>query len=94
MNFTTSVYRQIMESPLGSSTPEQGGVLFSSDGGVTVDRFIYDKKGSRSSTTYSPNVKFINDQINLTFYGPKKILYDLGNKGFKNLDKYLYFNKL
>ena len=33
---------------------------------------------------------FINDQINLTFYGPKKILYDLGNKGFKNLDKYLY----
>lgn len=63
MNFTTSVYRQIMESPLGSSTPEQGGVLFSSDGGVTVDRFIYDKKGSRSSTTYSPNVKFINDQI-------------------------------
>ena len=31
---------------------------------------------------------YINDQINLTLNGPKKILYDLENKGFKDLDKY------
>ena len=63
MNFTLSVHKQIMESPVGSSRPEQGGALFSSDGGVTVDKFIFDEKGSRSGTTYSPNVKFINEQI-------------------------------
>ena len=63
MNFTMRVYRQIMESPVGSSKPEQGGALFSSDGGVTADRFIFDEKGSCSGTTYSPNVKFINNQI-------------------------------
>ena len=47
MNFTLSVHKQIMESPVGSSRPEQGGALFSSDGGVTVDKFIFDEKGSR-----------------------------------------------
>lgn len=63
MNFTFSTYNEIMASPVGSGRPEQGGVLFSSDGGLTIDKFVYDKEGSCSGVTYSPNVKFINEQI-------------------------------
>lgn len=63
MNFTRSVYNEIMLSPIGSGKPEQGGVLFSSDGGVTIDKVVFDEKGSCSGTTYSPDAKFINKLI-------------------------------
>lgn len=63
MNIAMSVQRQIMESPVGSGKPEQGGALFSSDGGDTADKFIFDEKGSHSGTTYTPDVEFINKQI-------------------------------
>ena len=32
---------------------------------------------------------YINDQINLTLKGPKKIVYELDKLGFKNVDKYM-----
>lgn len=32
---------------------------------------------------------YINDQINLTLKGPKKITYELNKLGFKNVDKYI-----
>lgn len=71
MRFTRKVYDEIVSSPIGSGIPEQGGALFSSDGGLTIDKFIFDDKGSWSGVTYSPNVNFINDQIKR-----------LGNEGY------------
>ena len=32
---------------------------------------------------------YINDQINLTLKGPKKIIYELNKLGFKNVDNYM-----
>ncbi len=63
MKFLRSVYNEIKASPVGSGKPEHGGVLFSSDGGITITKFVYDNTGSSSGVTYSPNVKFVNQLI-------------------------------
>ncbi len=73
MRFLRSAYNEIMASPVGTGKPEQGGILFSSDGGVTVTKFVYDNKGSRSGVTYSPDVKFVNHLIK--YYGDKGLYF-------------------
>lgn len=63
MKILRNVLNEIRQSPVGCGRPEQGGILFSSDGGETITKFVYDKGGSCSSGTYSPNVQFVNEQI-------------------------------
>lgn len=48
---------------IGARYPEEGGMLLTNDGGVTITQFIEDPNGSRSGTTYSPNVDFLNREI-------------------------------
>lgn len=47
---------------IGKQRPEEGGALFTDDGGTITD-FVYDINGSRSGVTYSPNTEFINNEI-------------------------------
>ena len=63
MKILRSVLNAIKASPVGSGRPEHGGALFSNDGGETISRFCYDANGSRSSGTYSPDTKTINELI-------------------------------
>lgn len=62
MRITEKTYDEIMQS-IGRMRPEEGGALFSDDGGRTVTRFEHDRRGDRSGTTYSPNTGFINALI-------------------------------
>lgn len=64
MKILRSVYNQIRHT-IGSARPEQGGILLSSDGGDTITKFIWDKRGSCTGGSYSPDTAFINEQIKL-----------------------------
>lgn len=62
MRLTNKVFTQIKDT-IGVMKPEQGGLLLSNDGGRTINKFIFDTNGEKSSVTYSPNVNFLNEQI-------------------------------
>ena len=64
MKILRSVYNQI-RATIGSARPEQGGILLSSDGGDTITKFIFDKRGSCTGGSYSPDTAFMNEQIKL-----------------------------
>lgn len=62
MKILRSVYDQI-RCTIGSAKPEQGGILLTNDGGETITKFIFDKKGGCTGSTYSPDTAFMNEQI-------------------------------
>ncbi len=62
MKILYTVYLKIQET-LGSEVPEAGGILFSSDGGETITDFVYDDRGSKTGTAYTPNTEFVNESI-------------------------------
>ena len=61
MWISTSVLSEI-ENSIGCIIPETGGIIAEKDG--IICRFVYDIKGSSSSTIYCPNVEFLNSVIN------------------------------
>jgi len=62
MRILRKVYDEIART-IGSRRPEEGGMLLTSDGGLTITKFIFDDKGSRSGSTYTPNIAFLNEHI-------------------------------
>lgn len=62
MKILRSVYEHI-RTTIGARRPEEGGMLLTNDGGITITQFIEDSHGSCSGTIYSPNVDFLNKEI-------------------------------
>ncbi len=62
MKIRRSVLFKIKET-LGTMSPEEGGMLLSNDGGLTITDFIFDPNSDRSGVAYSPNSDFLNTVI-------------------------------
>ena len=59
LHMTRQVYDQICNT-IGRRPPESGGILGSSDGGKTIDRFYFDATAKVTGGTYSPDTEVIN----------------------------------
>ena len=59
LKMTRQVYDQICNT-IGRRPPESGGILGSSDGGKTIDRFYFDATAKVTGGTYSPDTEVIN----------------------------------
>ena len=59
LHMTRQVYDQICNT-IGRRPPESGGILGSSDGGKTIDRFYFDATARVTGGTYSPDTEVIN----------------------------------
>lgn len=59
LHMTRQVYDQIRNT-IGRRPPESGGILGSSDGGKTIDRFYFDATAKVTGGTYSPDTEVIN----------------------------------
>ena len=59
LKMTRQVYDQICNT-IGRHPPESGGILGSSDGGKTIDRFYFDATAKVTGGTYSPDTEVIN----------------------------------
>ena len=59
LKMTRQVYDQICNT-IGRCPPESGGILGSSDGGKTIDRFYFDATAKVTGGTYSPDTEVIN----------------------------------
>ena len=59
LHMTRQVYDQICNT-IGRHPPESGGILGSSDGGKTIDRFYFDATARVTGGTYSPDTEVIN----------------------------------
>ena len=59
LKMTRQVYDQICNT-IGRRPPESGGILGSSDGGKTIDRFYFDATARVTGGTYSPDTEVIN----------------------------------
>ena len=57
-----SIYCAILGT-IGMLPAETGGMLGSSDGGMTIDHFYFDESAATTSIEYSPDVKTLRNHV-------------------------------
>ena len=62
LNFTKEVHDQVRQT-IGKFPAETGGILGSSDGGITIDHFYFDFTARTTEGTYTPNTAELNRVI-------------------------------
>ena len=62
ITITLQVWNEIRNT-IGMYSAETGGVLGSSDGGNTIDRYYFDSTASTTGSTYTPDIKAVNRVI-------------------------------